>query len=428
MPKVSVIVPVYNVENYLPQCLDSILAQTLKDIEIICVDDGSTDQSGEILDQYASKDKRFMVLHRANSGYGAAMNAGLDVAKGEYIGIAESDDCILPEMYETLYLAAVRDDLDLVKSDAIYWIESLGYRKRIHDPWLDDYYDRVLYEEDRNLLFDFFMNIWTGIYKRTFLQQFTIRFHESSGASYQDNGFWIQTLLYCQKAKWLNQAFYWYRQDNPQASVKSKTKIMAMTKEYEFLARTLCDRKDYHFLSYCYYYKLYRHRGTFLRIADEQKRMFCDQIQKDFRLYQGFIKGNYFLENWYRKIVKNPDGVCEEVIRKKAEVQVRLDHAGGIIIYGAGRRGDVIFRGLYQEGYSDLIRCFAVSQKPSGEMIAGKQILSIEEALRRFPDGLVILAVARGSGMYQQMAENLAALGITDYMDGSDLEENFYII
>ena len=86
VPKVSVIIPVYNVEKYLRECLDSVINQTLKDIEIICVDDGSTDSSGKILDEYAQKDKRIKVIHQENQGLGAAHNVGIDLAKGEYIG------------------------------------------------------------------------------------------------------------------------------------------------------------------------------------------------------------------------------------------------------------------------------------------------------------------------------------------------------
>lgn len=192
--KISVIVPVYNAEKYLVQCLDSILAQTLEEIEVICVDDGSADDSGTILDQYALKDERVKVLHRENQGYGSAMNVGLDAATGEYIGIVESDDCILPEMYGTLYKEADAENLDLIKSDAFFWYETIGYKKSTHSACLDRYYDRILGDLDRNIFFDFFMNIWTGIYKREFLISENIRFHESPGASYQDNGFWIQTL------------------------------------------------------------------------------------------------------------------------------------------------------------------------------------------------------------------------------------------
>lgn len=427
MPKVSVIVPVYNVEQYLPQCIDSILAQTLQDIEIICVDDGSTDNSGKVLDRYAAQDRRVKVLHKKNAGYGAAMNTGLDVAQGEYVGIVESDDSIKSEMYQVLYSAAVKDDLDVVKSDAIYWIECIGYLKGIHDPRLDDYYDRVLHDDDRNIFFDFFMNIWTGIYKRTFLSDNNIRFNESPGASYQDNGFWIQTLSYCQRAKWISQAFYLYRQDNPMASVKSQSKVLAMTKEYEFLEQIFLDRKDYHLLPYCYYYKLFRHRGTFMRIADEHKREFCGQIRKDYAVYKGFIKGNVWLDNWFRKVMAEPDKVCDEILIKRQSVRNKLESAEGLIIYGAGQHGDLVVRKLYNEGFYDKVCCFAISQVPDDEYMAGKKILLIQDAQRLYPNALFIVAVIRNSGRYYQIVDNLTKLGISNYMDGSVIEENFYI-
>lgn len=428
MPKVSVIVPVYNVEKYLKQCLDSILAQTLNDIEIICVDDGSTDSSGSILDQYEARENQVKVIHKENAGYGAAMNAGLDAASGEYIGIVESDDCIREDMYQTLYDAAIKDDLDVVKSDVVYWLERVSYLKEIHYQWLDDYYDCVLHDEDRNIFFDFYMNIWTGIYKRTFLRENKIRFHESIGASYQDNGFWLLTLLYCQKVKWISKAFYMYRQDNPAASVKSQSKAMAMTKEYEFLEQVLCDRKNYNLLPYCYYYKLFRHRGTFMRIADGQKRQFCDQIKKDYIYYKAYVRGNAGLDKWLREVAVRPDKVCKEAIMKKQLVKNRLEKARNIIIYGAGRHGDIVFRGLFNEGYYDKLCCFAISRPPgASNQLAGKEIQSIREAHSLYPDALVIVAVIRGTRMYCQMVDTLAEINITDYMAGTEIEENFYI-
>ena len=121
MPKVSVVVPVYNVEKYLEQCLDSIVNQTLKDIEIICVDDGSTDKSGEILDKYVTEDDRVKVIHKKNSGYGNSMNIGFDAAQGEYIGIIESDDYAELNMFESLYECAVENNLDVVKSEYFFY-------------------------------------------------------------------------------------------------------------------------------------------------------------------------------------------------------------------------------------------------------------------------------------------------------------------
>ena len=99
MEKISVIVPVYNVAAYLPRCIDSILSQTWKDMEILLVDDGSTDESGRICDQYAEKDSRVRVIHKENGGLSSARNVGLDIAEGEYVAFVDSDDWIEPDMY-----------------------------------------------------------------------------------------------------------------------------------------------------------------------------------------------------------------------------------------------------------------------------------------------------------------------------------------
>ena len=115
--KISVVIPIFNVEDFLGPCLDSVLNQTLKDFEVICVNDGSTDGSLDILKEYLSKDDRIRIINKDNAGYGHTMNIGLDMASGKYFVIVESDDYILPTMFETLYEAAEENDLDFVKSD-----------------------------------------------------------------------------------------------------------------------------------------------------------------------------------------------------------------------------------------------------------------------------------------------------------------------
>ena len=426
------ILPMYKVESYIGRCLESCINQEGleigSDYEIICVNDGSTDSSGSILDNYAFKDSRIKVLHRDNAGYGAAMNAGLAVASGEYIGIVESDDCILPEMYETLYSTASKNNLDLVKSDAFYWLEKASYCEKIHNKWLNDYYDRILDGVDHWKYFDFFMNIWTGIYRREFLEQNNIGFHETPGASYQDNGFWIQTLTFCKRAMWLSQAFYLYRQDNPMASVKSQSKMLAMTKEYEYIARIMKERQDTQGLEYCNYFRMFRHRGTFLRIADEYKREFCDQIIQDYGTFNEILSRNPYLQRWYQEICSNPDEVCNKMIRIKRQVYDELEKASGLIIYGAGTRGHIVFKGLYNEGFYDKICCFAVSENHAERKIGNREILLIQDAVEKYPNALVIIAVIRGTGMYDQMLGRLGELGISTHMDGSDIEENFYIL
>ncbi|MCC4122244.1 glycosyltransferase [Enterococcus faecalis] len=113
MPKISIIVPVYNVEKYLEKCVRSILAQTFTDFELILVDDGSPDSSGAMCDQFAEKDQRVKVIHKENGGLSDARNAGIELATGEYLGFVDSDDYIADDMYELLYTNIVKEDADL---------------------------------------------------------------------------------------------------------------------------------------------------------------------------------------------------------------------------------------------------------------------------------------------------------------------------
>ena len=119
MPELSIIVPVYKVEPYLRRCIDSILAQTFRDFELILVDDGSPDNCGAICDEYAAKDSRIIVIHQKNQGVSAARNAGLDIAKGTYLGFVDSDDWIEPEMYETMISTAKVKNVGLVVCDVM---------------------------------------------------------------------------------------------------------------------------------------------------------------------------------------------------------------------------------------------------------------------------------------------------------------------
>ena len=427
MAKISIIVPIYNVKAYLPQCLDSILAQTFSDVEIICVDDGSNDGSEKIVDEYAAKDSRIVAIHKQNAGYGAAMNTGLDAATGKYIGIVESDDCILPEMYQRLYDQAVQNNLDFIKSEAYFWFESLDFKKRIHVESLDLYYNKALDQRYRNIFFDFFMNIWTGIYKTDFLKANDIRFNESPGASYQDNGFWMQTCMYASKAMWLDEAFYLYRQDNPEASIKSTGKIYAMENEYSWLEDQLKSRGHYHLLPYCYYYRLFRDRGVFFRIADELKPDYVTHLKDEYAKYGAAIKMNGFLDNWMRDITDESQTLLNNIIDKKSFVVNKLNEAHSIIIYGAGNRGVIALRNLVNLDQISKLKCFAVTDDAEAQILANHQVLKIDDAIKKYPDSLIIVATVRGTNAYKAMCINLLDLEVTNYLDGTLFEEYFYL-
>ena len=153
MIPVSVIVPVYNTEKYLPRCLDSICRQTMKDVEIICVDDGSSDSSPEILEAYAARDERIRVIRKENGGLVSARKAGVKAASGIYIGYVDSDDWIEPDMYERLYGCAMGNRADLVCSG--YYQEG-NYVSEHYDHVPEGMYDgeRIAYLRE-NSIFNF---------------------------------------------------------------------------------------------------------------------------------------------------------------------------------------------------------------------------------------------------------------------------------
>lgn len=426
MPKVSVIVPVYNTEKYLIACMDSILCQTLEDIEVICVDDGSSDASASILDTYARRDVRVQVIHKENQGYGHSLNTGVNLATGDYIGIVESDDCILPEMYEILYNLAYVNDLDIVKSDIFYWWEEMDYIHKAHRDNLENYYNRVLEEEDRVVFFSFYMNTWTGIYRRTFLEKNHIYHNESPGASYQDNGFWIQTMSMCRRAMWVDKAFYKYRQDNPSASIKSSSKIWAMSDEYDYVTEMLKERKLCREAEIANYYRLVRNKGTFLRIADEHKREFCNRIVSDYKKYRDYIWINAGINGWYQKVCEDPDKFCSSFIGKKEKILRRLQSTEKIYIYGAGKQGERALRILCNNSFSEKICGFVVSGNIEREYVGIVPVFN--KTILKEPKGnaFIIIAVSKATKGYWQIKEYVEENGLAA-IDISELSEYFYM-
>lgn len=237
MCKVSVLVPVYNVKTYLHECLDSLAAQTLDSIEFVCIDDGSTDGCSEILDAYAARDERFRVIHKENSGYGASMNVGLRAARGKYIGIVESDDFADAEMFEKLFEAAEKYQAEVVSSN--FWAMKRGI-STFSENWSGCAYEKVFspIQEDSEI-FLAGVNIWTGLYRKTFLQSHDIWFHETPGASYQDLSFAFMTMACAERYVLLKEAYLHYRMDNAASSMHSKTKVYCVMDEYDAMEKYL---------------------------------------------------------------------------------------------------------------------------------------------------------------------------------------------
>jgi glycosyltransferase involved in cell wall biosynthesis len=183
-PRISIIIPIYNVNKYLRECLDSIINQTLKTIEIICVNDGSTDNSLEILMQY-KYDKRIIIINKTNSGYGDSMNQGIEFVSGQYIGIVESDDFADIHMFEGLYKYTKNNSIDMVRSNYyFYWREKKirGHRFRVINKLYNKIFNPILNPK----IFYILPSIWAGIYKKELIIKNNIKFLSTPGASFQD--------------------------------------------------------------------------------------------------------------------------------------------------------------------------------------------------------------------------------------------------
>ena len=177
MPKISVIIPVYNQERFLSKCLDSVLNQDLEDIEIICVDDGSTDSTYSILQSYASKDARVKILRQENKFAGSARNLGLSVASGEYIHFLDSDDYLFPNIYKKIYHTLKENNLEMVKFRAKV-LDDETRETQIHN-WTElvsivpkDQFNKVLsFKTDAKFLISLPDTCWSGMYSLEFLKR-----------------------------------------------------------------------------------------------------------------------------------------------------------------------------------------------------------------------------------------------------------------
>lgn len=205
-PKVSVIIPVYNVEKFLPKCLDSLMNQSFRDIEIICFNDASTDSSLTILKEYAAKDSRIQIIDsKINIRQGGGRNAGIRQAKGEYIAFVDSDDFVHRDFIRILYEAAINHNADI--SSCYYFKYFNNGIEEIRDE--SKSYIRELYGND--ILSNSF-TLWTSIYRKNIFYDYDLFFPEQ--ILYEDNAVVLPLHLAANKVIKINQSLYYYRSDN----------------------------------------------------------------------------------------------------------------------------------------------------------------------------------------------------------------------
>ena len=287
MTKISIITPVYNSEKYLEQCLNSLVSQTLKDIELILIDDGSTDSSPQICDRYADSDNRIKVVHKENAGMGVSYNLGMDLASGEYIGFLESDDFADKNMYEDLYNLAKKYDVDMVKSNWFRYFTNIDSSQKEHQFSDFNSYEVVDIKKCPYILLKQ-CTVWSAIYRTDFIRSKNVRYLETPGASYQDVGFTYKSFCNSKNMVITPNAYVYYRQDNENSSVNSKEKADVIFWEYEEVDRFFNQNPEIKI--WANRNKLikqyYDYMWNYNRIADKFKPDFIKHFAKDFQKYK----------------------------------------------------------------------------------------------------------------------------------------------
>ncbi len=215
MAEISVIVPVYNVENYLKKCLETIVNQTFKDIEIICVNDGSTDKSRKILEEYKNKDSRVIIVDKQNGGLSSARNAGLKVATGKYISFIDSDDWVDLAMLEKLYknITSLNTDISIC---AVHLFDEQEQKLNDKEPYFNlNYFDTSFdgkvfsYKETKDFLMDVCVMAWNKLYRKSFLDEYKAEFPE--GLIFEDGPFFFSIFFKTQRVSIVRDFLYYYR-------------------------------------------------------------------------------------------------------------------------------------------------------------------------------------------------------------------------
>ena len=408
--KASVIIPVYNVEKYLPDCLDSVLGQTLRELECICIDDASPDRCGEILDEYAARDERVRVLHLPENhmqGYGR--NRGLEMARGKYVYFLDSDDMITPNAMEELYQLAERDDLEGIYFDSQVLLESEDLA-RFAESYLctrtGEYPDQVMTGQAQVELFmlnqEWMVNVQRQFWRRDYLLRNEIYSPEMT--EHEDELFSFIAALLAKRVRYVRKDYFIrrYRRDSvmtraPHAKdfvgyFRIFCRMIEFVHEHQLTG--LCVDRSIHSMFYHSIHYLYEYENRTDSIS-----WFSPEEQKDYRLFRAVLENQ------------------EILLAKDYETWKKLKPYKSIWLYGAGRIARSVFSRLKKCGFP--IKGFIVtSMKGNPERLHDLPVRLID-SIDSFPEGTAVV-VAMASTLQAGPAENLKKKGVAFYLYSKD--------
>lgn len=433
MARISVIIPVLNGAEYIRECMDSIVGQTLSDIEILPIDAGSTDGTVEILEEYALKDKRVKILHSDKKSMGYQYNIGIAASKGEYVGFCESDDYICKTMFEKLYSIARENELDYIKSDFDMFIDKderifLNYHI-LAGSWIS-LYKKVIRPIDYPELIYRDVNMWNGIYHKEFLQRQEIRQNETPGAAFQDTGFVMQTFLAAKRAMYVHEDANRYRRDNPGSSVYNLKGVINVVQEAEFSKKYLSRLnvtdgyvRAVIFQRFCSVFF-----GFYGKLP--KKEQFTEDVKDAINRFAGMVKEIYPAIPYYaadfvglqhslslNALLGDLDGF--DIVRKRIE-KAEKDCRNGFykhivnypraVIFGAGEMGASLYALLRKNDYEG-VAYFADNDKGKwGKRLMGREIVPPEK-LMELDNGNTVFIIAMSSH-HEAIREQLLAMNV----------------
>ena len=405
MCKVSVIIPVYGTEKYLPDCLNSVLGQTETDLEVICIDDCSPDRCGEILDAYAKKDSRVRVFHLPeNKRQGYGRNLGMDHANGEYFYFLDSDDMIMPETLAELIRRAEAEHADVIFFDAQDVFESEEIRK-IYTPQIATRSGR--YPEGAvpgTDLFDCFIKEgeWTchpqmSFWRTAFIREAKVRYLE--GTVHEDEYFAFAGILLAERALYIRKPYFIRRTRaaSVMTSPPAPKNFYGYLRNYFLMNRLLAEKNIRTDGAVLNIFRIYDRARTMYDLLHEKYdlREICSRTAEDRLLYEFFLSRIEYEEKGAQ--------MYEPTVRR-----VRLYRRAWI--YGAGIVGKRVQRRLVAEN-DIVVAGFLVTEKNANTpaVIRGMQVFGIDEAEIREDD---ILVIACGPALYPQMRAEAEKRGL----------------
>lgn len=428
MIKVSVILPSYNVGRYIEKCLESVIHQTLKDIEIICIDAGSTDGTFDTIEHFRKQDSRIQVLHSEIKSYGYQVNLGIRIARGKYIGVVETDDFISEEMYGVLYNIAESNRLDIVKADYNYCVfdNENDYQRNYTLGRISDFYNKVITPKTCPEAYNNDTYLWSGIYRKAFLEEHNILFNETKGAAAQDTGFIFLTFFKAKRMMYIDKSFYRYRLYRNGASSTDKKTVYNIFTEWKRIVENNWYGLEKDLWNYAYrrlgesflgeYVKVLQYVNNdyqskyLLPYYDWFKETLNDAIDKGY-----LVSSEFFQPTWKRLklLLDNPqslisyDRISNE-LNIEREKYLCSGTENGIVIFGAGRRVESVIDYYHEKNICIKAICDN-DEKKWGIQIKNIDVISPMTALKNFPQYVYTVAIAKNQFVIRQQ---LLSLGI----------------